>query len=140
MRHAEELSITTAPAAANLGANSLEVAAPAENSTISSSVGSAAAASSTTISRPSQTSRLPAERAEANKRMVAIGKRRAARIRRMASPTTPVAPTIPILKFIRCPRIVVTCRSTRGNLSLFDPDYVKSLVDTEREWQQGRSL
>ena len=36
MRHAEELSITTAPAAATLGASSRDVAPPAEKSTMSS--------------------------------------------------------------------------------------------------------
>ena len=35
LRHAEELSTTTAPAAANLGAYSREAVAPAENTAIS---------------------------------------------------------------------------------------------------------
>ena len=104
IRQAEELSITTAPAAANLGASSREVAAPAKNRTISSPAGSAAAASSTAISRPPQYSRLPADRDEANKRTVSVEKRRSARTRRIASPTTPVAPTIPILRPINASR------------------------------------
>ena len=65
LRQAEELSMTTTPAAANLGASSREVDAPAENTAMSSPVGSAVAASSTTTSTPCQGSVVPAERAEA---------------------------------------------------------------------------
>ncbi len=48
MRHADELSMTMAPAAANLGASSVEAAAPPENRARSRPAGSAVAASSTT--------------------------------------------------------------------------------------------
>ncbi len=68
IRHAEELSITIAPAAAKRGASSREPGAPQENSAKSSPAGSAAAASSTVKSSPPKGSRRPAERAEANTR------------------------------------------------------------------------
>ena len=58
MRHAEELSMTTAPAAANFGARAREPAAPAENRAMSSPAGRPSSASSTTISAP-----LPRQRA-----------------------------------------------------------------------------
>ena len=68
IRHAEELSITIAPAAAKRGASSREPGAPQENRAMSSPAGSAAAASSTVNSSPPKGSRRPAERAEANNR------------------------------------------------------------------------
>src|SRR6476660_1123895 len=74
IRQAEELSTTTAPAAANRGASSRELAAPAENSAMSMPDGSAVSASSTVISRPSKDSVVPAEREEAKNRIEASGK------------------------------------------------------------------
>ena len=68
LRHAEELSITIAPASANRGACTRDIVAPAENSAMSRPAGSAVAASSTTISCPRNGSFLPAERAEAKNR------------------------------------------------------------------------
>ena len=65
IRHAEELSMTIAPAAANRGACAFDVAPPAENSAMSSPLGSAVAASSTTTSVPLQGSVVPADRADA---------------------------------------------------------------------------
>ena len=65
MRQADELSMTTAPAAATTGASSFEVAPPAENRAKSSPVKSAVAASSTTTSWPRQSSVRPADRADA---------------------------------------------------------------------------
>jgi hypothetical protein len=64
-RHADELSMTVTPAAANLGAWSREVDAPAENNAMSSPAGSARAVSSTVTSPPAHGSLVPAERAEA---------------------------------------------------------------------------
>ena len=49
LRHAEELSTTTAPAAANRGACTRDMVAPAEKSAISSPDGSAVSASSISI-------------------------------------------------------------------------------------------
>ena len=76
IRQAEELSTTITPAAANAGASAREVVAPAEKSAMSSPLGSAVAASSTTTSRPANGSTVPAERAEAKKRISSTGKAR----------------------------------------------------------------
>jgi hypothetical protein len=65
MRQAEELSMTTAPASANFGAYSLELAPPAENRAMSMPLRSAVATSSTTTSVPFHGSVVPAERADA---------------------------------------------------------------------------
>ena len=65
MRHADELSMTVTPAAANLGASNFEQVAPAENSATSSPVGSASEASSTVMSVPRHGKVLPALRADA---------------------------------------------------------------------------
>jgi hypothetical protein len=59
LRQAEELSTTTAPAAANRGACTRDIVAPAENSAMSMPLGSAVSASSTSISWPRNVSFLP---------------------------------------------------------------------------------
>ena len=87
IRQAEELSTTTAPAAANRGASSFEVAPPAENSAMSRPDGSAVSASSTVISRSPHAIVVPAERAEAKKRISATGNCRSSRMRRITAPT-----------------------------------------------------
>ena len=87
LRKALELSTTIAPASANTGASARDVVAPAENSATSSPLGSAVAASSTTISRPAYGSTVPADRAEAKNRMSPTGKPRSSRIWRIATPT-----------------------------------------------------
>ncbi len=73
IRNAEELSTTVTPASAKRGASAREVVAPAEKSATSSPAGSAVEASSTVISRPAKGSTVPAERAEAKKRISSIG-------------------------------------------------------------------
>ena len=83
LRHAEELSTTTAPAAANRGACTRDIVAPAENSAMSRPDGSAVSESSTTICSPRYSSFLPAERAEAKKRTSSAGKARSASSVRM---------------------------------------------------------
>jgi hypothetical protein len=65
IRHADELSITIAPAAANFGASSRDDVAPDENKAMSRPDTSAAAASSTVICVPFQSNAVPAERADA---------------------------------------------------------------------------
>src|SRR3954471_2755550 len=95
MRQADELSITTAPAAATRGASSRDADAPLENSATSSPSNDAVAESSTSISPPFHGSRFPAERADAKKRMDAIGKSRSSSNVRMTPPTWPVAPKTP---------------------------------------------
>ena len=65
LRQAEELSTTIAPAAATLGASSLEAAPPLENSAMSIPEKSAVAESSTVTSPPAHGSVVPADRADA---------------------------------------------------------------------------
>ena len=69
LRQAEELSITTAPAAATLGANSRDMVAPADIRAMSRPAKSAVAVSSTVIGTPLKSSCLPADRAELKKRI-----------------------------------------------------------------------
>jgi hypothetical protein len=87
IRQAEELSTTVTPASAKRGARARDVVAPAENSAMSSPLGSAVLASSTVISRSPYGSSVPADRAEAKKRTSSAGKLRSSRICRMATPT-----------------------------------------------------
>lgn len=76
LRQAEELSTTTAPAAANRGACTRDIVAPAENSAMSRPDGSAVSLFSTSISSPRKASFLPSERAEAKNRTELAGKLR----------------------------------------------------------------
>src|SRR5690606_29163411 len=92
-RKAEELSITTAPAAANRGACSFETSPPAANSAMSTPAGSNAARSCTSSSSSPKSTWPPAERLLASARTSDAGNRRSARIDSIASPTAPVAPT-----------------------------------------------
>ncbi len=87
IRQAEELSTTTAPASANLGASAREVVAPAEKRAMSMPAGSAVSASSTVMSRPSQVIVDPADRADARNLISATGKDRSSSMRRMTAPT-----------------------------------------------------
>jgi len=93
MRKADELSITVAPACTASGAKRREVAAPAENSATCTPAKLSAHSSRTTSRSPRKPSSLPAERAEANSRSSASGKRRCSRQRSNSMPTAPVAPT-----------------------------------------------
>ena len=79
--------MTTAPAAANRGACTRLMVAPAENSAMSSPDGSAVPASSISISRPPKISFLPAERSEAKNRTVLAGKLRSSNRVRITWPT-----------------------------------------------------
>ena len=87
LRHAEELSTTTAPAAANLGAYSLEAAPPAEKMATSIPARSAVATSSTWTRAPRNSTTCPAERAEEKKRTERAGKSRSSSMARMTRPT-----------------------------------------------------
>ena len=96
LRHAEELSTTVAPAAANTGAHSREVDPPAENRAMSTSLTDSSVTwvrSSTVMSSPLNSSTVPAERGEAKKRTLSAGKLRSVRMSRITRPTWPVAPT-----------------------------------------------
>src|ERR1043165_7989747 len=65
MRHAEELSITVIPAAANFGAHSSEVLRPAENSATSGLAAMASVALTTLYLFPLNSSSLPIDLSEA---------------------------------------------------------------------------
>ena len=64
---------------------------------MSSPVGSAVSASSTSISWPRNGSFLPSDRAEAKNRTLVAGKSRSSSSVRITWPTCPVAPTTPML-------------------------------------------
>jgi hypothetical protein len=86
-RQADELSTTTAPAAANRGACTRDIVAPAENSAMSSPDGSAVSAFSTSISWPRKVSFLPSDRGEAKNRTEVAGKSRSSSSARITWPT-----------------------------------------------------
>src|SRR4249919_270661 len=92
-RKADELSITTAPAAANFGAYSFEMDPPAEKSAMSTPAGSNVARSCTTTSRLPNFTLPPADRALASATTSPTGNLRSANTDNMTSPTAPVAPT-----------------------------------------------
>src|SRR4051812_26842085 len=73
IRQADELSMTTAPAAATRGANTRDADAPFENNAMSSPENEAVSVSSTTISSSPHGSRRPADRAEAKYRIDEAG-------------------------------------------------------------------
>ncbi|MGY4516031.1 hypothetical protein ACVWWW_001599 [Lysobacter sp. HA18] len=85
--------MTTAPACANFGPYSFEMSPPAENSAMSTPVGSNVARSCTTIFRFLKSTFSPAERSLASRCSSAMGKSRSASTFSMVSPTAPVAPT-----------------------------------------------
>ena len=87
IRQADELSMTTAPAAANTGASTFDVPPPAENRAMSTPVGSAVAASSTTTSAPRHGNVVPAERALAKKRTDPMSIADSSSSRRITPPT-----------------------------------------------------
>ena len=96
MRKAEELSITTQPAALAAGTNSRLRVAPALKKAMSTPLNDEALTSSTVCGLPLNSSVLPTERAEASSFKEATGKFRRSRTRRISTPTAPVAPTIAI--------------------------------------------
>ncbi len=94
IRKAEELSTTTAPAAANAGAKRRERSPPAEKRAMSTPAGSDTARSSTSIFPHGVSTLVPAERSEAKRRRSSAGNPRSTTISSMVRPTAPVAPTI----------------------------------------------
>ena len=94
MRKADELSMTTQPAAAAEGANSFEIPPPAEKRAMSIPAKESWVSSFTSISPPRKAKRLPTERAEASSVSDFTGKSRCSRQRSISWPTAPVAPTM----------------------------------------------
>ncbi len=92
MRHAEELSTTTQPAAAARGAYSRLTEAPAENSARSTSPKLVGLSVSTVRLSPWKDIFLPSEKGEAKSLRLRAGKLRSSRQRTIMLPTAPVAP------------------------------------------------
>ena len=80
IRKADELSITTVPLAAAGLANARVVSAPAENRAKSTPAKESLVSSWTVRSVPAYGTRVPADRADANRRRQSAGTRRRARI------------------------------------------------------------
>src|SRR6266566_1096527 len=93
MRKALELSMTTHPARAASGANSLEMLPPALNNAISMSAKEFLVSSFAAISSPRNRSFLPTERADASNVNPPTGKLRFSSVLIISMPTAPVAPT-----------------------------------------------
>ena len=93
MRNALELSTTTQPALAAMGANSFEMPPPALNSAMSMPLNESFVSSVTVMSCPRNLSFLPTERAEASKVSLPTGKLRFSSVLIISMPTAPVAPT-----------------------------------------------
>lgn len=96
---AEELSITVMPAAANLGAQSVDVCPPAEKMATAGLASIAVCMSTMVCSLPLNVMILPTERSLATGISSVTGKSRSSSICNIFRPTSPVAPTIAI--FIR---------------------------------------
>ena len=96
IRNAEELSITTAPAAAAAGANSSEMPPPALKRARSMPEKESGLSSFTACSRSRKRSVLPTERAEAKRLNSPICKSLCSKHLSISSPTAPVAPTMAI--------------------------------------------
>ena len=93
MRNALELSTTTQPALAAMGANSFEMLPPALNSAMSMPANESFVSSVTVMSCPRNLSFLPTERAEASNVSLPTGKLRFSSVLIISMPTAPVAPT-----------------------------------------------
>ena len=94
IRKADELSMTTAPAATAIGEKRLETLLPAENSAMSTPSNERSLSSSTTIRCPRKSSVLPAERALASAFNVLSANRRLSSVAMNWAPTAPVTPAI----------------------------------------------
>src|SRR5690242_18952708 len=93
MRHAELLSITSAPASAAIGPYISEMSAPAANIAMSTSLNDVSSRCSTFSVLPSYGTSLPTDRSDAKTRTVTIGNCSCARILSISQTTSPVAPT-----------------------------------------------
>src|SRR5437773_9770657 len=93
IRNALELSTTTQPALAAIGANSFEMLPPALNRAMSTPSNDFGVNSCTAISFGPALTFLPADRAEASNVNFPTGKPRRSRVLIISAPTAPVAPT-----------------------------------------------
>ena len=94
IRKADELSMTTAPAARAMGANLREISPPALKNARSISAKLLSSSASIEIVSPRKPIFFPAEFAEANARIESTGKVRFSNTPNSSRPTAPVAPTI----------------------------------------------
>src|SRR5665213_2260198 len=92
-RNALELSTTTQPALAAMGANSFEMLPPALKSAMSMPLNESCASSLTSISAPRNFNFFPVERADASKVSLLAGKFLFSSVLIISMPTAPVAPT-----------------------------------------------
>src|SRR5260221_8330693 len=92
-RNTLELSTTTQPALAAIGANSFEMLPPALNSAMSIPANESLVNSVTVISCPRNFSFFPTERADASKVSLPAGKFLFSSVLIISMPTAPVAPT-----------------------------------------------
>ena len=107
MRKADELSITTQPAAAATGPHFRETSLPAENKAISAWEKSNLSSALTFRGLSPKNASLPTERVEARATTSSAGKVRSCRIFSISRPTFPVAPTTATLtpmSLIPCPK------------------------------------
>src|SRR5215469_11271084 len=116
MRNALELSTTTQPAAAAIGANSLEILPPALNSAMLMPANESLVNSVTATSAPLKVCFFPIERAEASKISLPTGKLRFSNVLIISTPTAPVAPTIATLGFLFIKR--GTILAEKGGVSM----------------------
>ena len=93
IRNAFDLSTTTAPARAAMGACSFDCAVPAEKKAMSIPRSASGVTFSTRTASPANATLFPTERSDANARSSRTGNFRSSRIRRVISPAAPVAPT-----------------------------------------------
>ncbi len=114
MRNADELSTTTAPARAAIGAKRFEIAPPAENSAMWTPPKLSSVSSRTSSAFPRKRSVFPADRAEANRRSSARGKPRRSRHSVNSTPTAPVAPTMATTGGDELPDFIFNLHIQRG--------------------------
>jgi hypothetical protein len=95
MRQAEELSMTVHPAAANFGAQALDVVPPAENKATWGARATACSRVTTVYGFPRNTMVFPADFSDATGINSVTGNCRSSRICNILLPTNPVAPTTP---------------------------------------------
>src|SRR6185436_13336246 len=108
-----ELSTTTHPALAAMGAYSLEIPLPALNNAMSMPPNELRVNSCTGTSWPRNCIFLPADRAEASNVSLLSGKFRLASVFTISTPTAPVAPTIPTCGV----RFIKNCHSSSSTAS-----------------------
>ena len=102
--HAEELSITVVPTAANLGDHSNEVSPPAEKIAISGFTSTASCKPITVSLLPLNSNSFPTDFSEATTNNSVKGKFLSSNTFNITFPTIPVAPTTAIFIFIKFKR------------------------------------